>query len=86
MAIETLNFDGKELKVADLPAEVQRLVNVYEITHNKRLEIENEHIQLSAALRQLSADISAGVRAAITEQGDQQEQNEQESVTDQTAQ
>ena len=62
MAIETLNIDGTELKVAELSQEVQRLVQVYEVTHNKRVDVETEHAYLSAALRQLSTDITAAVR------------------------
>jgi hypothetical protein len=62
MAIETLNIDGKELKVADLTPEIQRLVAVYDITSTKRVEVENDHIQLSAAIRQLSSDISTAVQ------------------------
>lgn len=67
MAIETLNFDGKEIKVADLPEGIQRLVTVYEGTHARRVEVENQHISLSAALRQLSADITSAVQAAEKE-------------------
>jgi hypothetical protein len=68
MAIETLNVDGNEMKVSDLSAEVQRLVAVYESTHAKRVDIENDHIMLSAALRQISSDITAAIRTTADEQ------------------
>lgn len=57
MAIETLNIDGQEVKVSETNADIQRLVQVYEETHMKRVGVENEHIVLSAALRSLSTDI-----------------------------
>jgi hypothetical protein len=62
MAIETLNIDGNELKVADLSPVAQRLVGVYELTHTKRVELENEHIMVSAALRQISTEITTLIR------------------------
>jgi hypothetical protein len=66
MTIETLNMDGKELKVADLSQEIQRLVAVYEKVFAERADVEVKHISLSAALRQLSTDITAAIQASQT--------------------
>lgn len=77
MAIETLNIDGEEIKTADLPQEIQRLISIYETTYNKRVEVENEYIMLSSALRQISNDIVVGVREKkkTNEQQNQQSQD-----------
>lgn len=62
MAIETLNIDGVETKVADLPVEVRQLIEVYEHTHAKRNNIEIERLSILAALKQLSDDITNSVK------------------------
>ena len=64
MAIETLNIDGNEIKVTDLPQNIQRLVAVYEQTFAERATIENKHIALSAALRAISSDITSAIKDA----------------------
>ena len=61
MKIDTLNVDGEEIKVTDLPLDVQRLVALYETTHSKRQDVETEHAMLSAALRMISTDITSAI-------------------------
>jgi len=68
MAIETLNIDGVETKVVDLPVEVRQLIEVYEHTHAKRTSVELERLSIIAALKQLSDDITTTVKRHQAEQ------------------
>lgn len=63
MAIETLNVDGVETKVADLAPEIQRLIAAYETATAKRNEAEQTYLMMVAALKALSADITNAVQA-----------------------
>ena len=64
MAIETLNVDGVETKVADLAPEIQRLIAAYEAATVKRNEAEQTYLMMVAALKALSADITNAVQAS----------------------
>jgi predicted nucleic acid-binding Zn-ribbon protein len=61
--IKELDVDGVKVQVADLNANMQRFVQVYQEVHNKKVALENEILACNAAMRALSNDLVTAIRA-----------------------
>lgn len=81
MATKTLTAGELELNVEDLPAHIQRTVEIYDVSLELRAKAENDFVIANAASRQLLNEISRLVDDHLKEgeeadEGDQQEPEE----------